>query len=92
MRDHSPPAWVSTLVLWISVRCLRGRADRALEGVPDDPLDAEGGVEADLGGDLVRGVLAQHPAVADVRALGALADARPCRSAGSPASGLRTPA
>ena len=26
VRDHRPPAWVSTLVLWISVRCLRGRA------------------------------------------------------------------
>ena len=44
------------------------------EGVADDPLDAEPGVDADLGGDLVRGADAQRAAVADVGALGALAD------------------
>jgi hypothetical protein len=49
--------------------------DGPLEGVPDDALHTEGGVEADLGGHLVRGVPAQHAAVAHVRALGALPDA-----------------
>jgi hypothetical protein len=50
-------------------------ADRPLEGVADDPLDTEGGVQADLGGHLVRGVAAQHPAGARVGPLGALPDA-----------------
>ncbi len=45
----------------------------AVERVPHHPLHAEGGVRADLGGDLLRGVLAQQAAGADVRALGALA-------------------
>ncbi len=44
------------------------------EGVADDALDAERRVDADLGGDLVRRPDAQRPAVADVGALGALAD------------------
>ena len=39
---------------------------RPLEGVADDPLHPERGVQADLGGDLVRRVLAQHAAVAGV--------------------------
>ena len=47
---------------------------RAGEGVADDPLDAEGGVDRHLGGDLGRGADAQRAAVAGVRALGALAD------------------
>jgi hypothetical protein len=45
---------------------------RALERVAHHSLDAERGVGAHLGGDLVRGVLAQDPAGADIRALGAL--------------------
>ena len=45
---------------------------RPLERVPDHPLHAEVGVQRHLGGDLVRGVLAQQSAVAGVRALGAL--------------------
>ena len=58
------------------------------ERVPDDPLHAVRRVDADLGRDLVRAALADDPAVADVRALGALAHddevdlaigARPCR-------------
>ena len=44
------------------------------EGVTHDPLDAESGVDADLGRDLVRGADAQRAAVADVGPLGALAD------------------
>jgi hypothetical protein len=56
--------------------------DRPLEGVADDALDTEGGVERHLGGDLVRGVLAQDAAVADVGALGALADAQHVDRAG----------
>jgi len=51
-----------------------GAGDGAAEGVTDHALHAEGRVDADLGGDLVRGADAQRPAVADVRALGALAD------------------
>ena len=46
---------------------------RAGERVAYHPLDAERGVDADLGGDLVLGVLAQQPAVAGVGPLGALA-------------------
>ena len=49
-------------------------ACRPGEGVAHDPLDAERGVDADLGRDLVRGPDPQGPAVADVGALGALAD------------------
>ena len=49
-------------------------ARRPPEGVPHDPLHAVRRVEADLGGDLVRRALAHDAAVADVRALGALAD------------------
>ena len=52
---------------------LAGAARGPFERVPDDPLHAEVGVERHLGGDLVRGVLAQHAAVAGVRTLGALA-------------------
>ena len=44
------------------------------ERVADDPLDAERGVEALLGGDLVRRALAQDAAGAGVGPLGALAD------------------
>ena len=73
IRCHRPPACTRTLVLWTRVRCLRGRALRAPEGVPDDALDAVRGVEALLGGDLVRRALAQRSTGADVRALGALA-------------------
>ena len=70
------PAGVGEHVGLVDQRQVLARpGDGPLEGVPDHPLDAEGGVEADLGGDLVRGVLAQHAAVADVGALGALADA-----------------
>ena len=47
---------------------------RAGEGVTHDPLDAEARVDARLGGDLVGRADAQRTAVADVRALGALAD------------------
>ena len=65
---------MSTLCLCTRVRCRRGRVAARAEGVPDDPLDAEGRVDADLGGDLVRGADAHRAAVADVRALGALAD------------------
>ena len=73
-RDHTAPAWTSTLVLWTRVSFLRGRRCGAGEGVADDALDAERGVDADLGGDLVRGADAQRAAVAGVGALGALAD------------------
>src|SRR5438309_1998173 len=44
------------------------------EGVAHDALDAERGVDRDLGGDLVRGADAQGAAVARVGALGAFAD------------------
>ena len=44
------------------------------EGVADDALDAERGVDRDLGGDLGRRTDAQRAAVAGVGALGALAD------------------
>ena len=44
------------------------------EGIAHDPLHAIPGVDADLGRDLVRGVDAQRATVADIRALGALAD------------------
>ena len=44
------------------------------EGVADDALDAERGVDADLGGHLLRRADADRAAVADVRPLGALAD------------------
>ena len=47
-------------------------AGRSAERVPHHPLDAEVGVQRDLGGDLVHGVLAQQAAVSGVRALGAL--------------------
>ncbi len=47
---------------------------RPAVGVAHHALDAEGGVEADLGGHLLLGTGAQRAAVADVRALGALAD------------------
>ncbi len=43
------------------------------ERIAHHPLHAERGVDADLGRDLVRGVLAQQAAVTRVRALGALA-------------------
>ena len=49
---------------------LRGPGER----VAHDALDAERGVEADLGGDLVRGADADGATGAGVRALGALAD------------------
>ena len=45
-----------------------------LERVSHDPLDPVRGVDAQLVGDLVRGADPESPAVADVRALGALAD------------------
>ena len=45
-----------------------------LERVADRPLDAHPGVDRALGGHLVRRALAQHAALADVRALGVLAD------------------
>ena len=44
-----------------------------LEGVAHHALDADGGVEGHLGGDLEIGAGAQRASVADVRALGALA-------------------
>ena len=44
------------------------------EGVAHDALDAEGGVDRDLGGDLVRRADAQGAAVAGVGTLGAFAD------------------
>ena len=44
-----------------------------LEGVADHALDADGGVQGDLGGDLEGGAGAHGAAVADVGALGALA-------------------
>ena len=56
------------------MRCLRGRVDGQLERVAHAALDAHAGVRAALGGDLVRRALAQHAALADVRALGVLAD------------------
>ena len=43
-----------------------------LEGVADQALHSVCGVEGDLGGDFVRGALANHSAVADVGAFGAL--------------------
>ena len=52
-RHHSAPAYVSTLFLCTSVRCLR-RCWRRRERVAHDAFDAERGVQADLGGDLVR--------------------------------------
>jgi hypothetical protein len=61
---------------------LAGAGDGPLEGVPDHPLHAEGGVQADLGGHLLRGVTPQHAAVADVGALRALADAEHVHLAG----------
>jgi hypothetical protein len=53
---------------------LAGPGLRAAEGVADHPLDAVGSVQADLGGHLVRGAGTHRATVADVRALGALAD------------------
>jgi hypothetical protein len=50
---------------------LAGAALGAGERVAHHPLDAVGGVGGHLGGDLVRGVLAQQAARADVGALGA---------------------
>ena len=50
-----------------------GAGGRAGEGVAHHALDAEAGVDADLGGDLVGRAGAQRAAVADVGALGALA-------------------
>src|SRR5699024_2533933 len=44
------------------------------EGVAYHPLDAEGGVQADLGGHFVRGAHAHGAAVTHVRPLGAFAD------------------
>ena len=44
-RLHNCPECTSTLVLCTRVRCLRGRRGGPLEGVPDDPLDAEVGVQ-----------------------------------------------
>ena len=74
VRCHRSPAKVSTLVLCTSVRCLRGAAAGQLEGVADAALDAHAGVDRALGGDLVRGALAQEAALAGVGALGVLAD------------------
>ena len=50
-----------------------GPALGSREGVAHDPLDAERRVDAHLGGDLGRRACAHRAAVADVRALGALA-------------------
>ena len=47
---------------------------RQLEGVAHAPLDTQAGVHAALGGDLVRRSPPQHTALADVGALGVLAD------------------
>ena len=73
-RHQTAPAWTSTLVLWTRVSFLRGTALGAGERVADHPLDAERGVDADLGGDLGRRADAQRAAVAGVGTLGALAD------------------
>ena len=65
------------------------------EGVADDPFDAEGGVDAHLGRDLVRGADPQRTAVADIRALGAFShDDEVDPSSGATratSSGLATP-
>ena len=53
---------------------LAGTGLRQLEGVADAALDAHAGVDAALRRHLVRRALAQHAALADVRALGVLAD------------------
>ena len=53
---------------------MRGRDVGQLEGVAHAALDAHPGVHAALRGDLVRRAPAQHAALADVRALGVLAD------------------
>ena len=75
VRCHRSPANVSTLVLCTSVTCsARSRPARQLERVADAALDAHPCVDRALRGDLVRRALAQHAALADVRALGVLAD------------------
>src|SRR5690606_23765852 len=53
---------------------LAAATGREFERVLDDAAHAVGGVDAELVGDLVVGALTDHAAVADVRALGALAD------------------
>ena len=54
-------------------RHLLAAAARAVERIADDALGAVGSVEAYLGGDLVRSVLAQRAAGADIRTFGAFA-------------------
>jgi hypothetical protein len=64
------------------------------EGVPNHPLDAESGVDADLGRDLVRGADAHRAAIADIGSFGAFADddeVDAVRRDRSHASGLATP-
>jgi hypothetical protein len=73
---------------------LAGAALGAGEGVAHDALDAEPGVDADLGRDLVRGAGAQEATVADVGALGALANDDEVDAVGATramSSGLATP-
>ena len=75
--DRAAPqvAGVHEHVVLVHERELLARAGRGTrEGVADHALDAERGVHADLVGHLVRGADADGAAVADVRALGALAD------------------
>ena len=77
LLDRAPPqvAGVGEDVVLVHEGQVPARAGLgAGEGVAHDALDAEAGVDADLGGDLVRGAGAQRAAVADVGPLGALAD------------------
>ncbi len=76
LEDPGPQvAGVHQHVVLVDERQLLARAGvGAAVGVAHDTLDAERGVQADLGRDLVLGAGAQRAAVADVRALGALAD------------------
>ena len=66
---------------------MRARAGGQLERVADAALDAHPGVDRALRGDLVRRALAQHAALADVRALGVLADDDEVVRLGVPGSG-----
>ena len=68
------PAGVHQHVVLVHQGDLVAAPGGPLEGVPDDALDAVRGVDADLGGDLGGGAGADDAAVADVQALGALAD------------------
>ena len=97
LLDGAPPqvTGMGEHVVLVHEREVLARAGLgAGEGVTHDALDAEAGVDAHLGGDLVGGAGAQRAAVADVRALGALADDDEVDAVGatrSTASGLATP-